>query len=105
MRAGDLPRRLLRLETFAVAEPRLEFVAGSASQRKQDHRADLLTFLCICEPTAWQPFAARATEPTTSRIRWGAAICSAGRGRRASARPASPGRRPPGPAACSGLLG
>jgi hypothetical protein len=43
MRASDLARLVLRFEAVAVAEPRLEFVAGSASQRKQDHRADLLT--------------------------------------------------------------
>src|SRR5262249_6177718 len=52
MRASDLAGLLLRLETLAVAEPRFEFVAGSASQREQDHRADLLTVLCIPLPAS-----------------------------------------------------
>ena len=50
IRTGDLARLLLRLKPVAVAEPALEFMAGSASQREQDHRADLLTHLSITEP-------------------------------------------------------
>src|ERR1700730_85324 len=51
IRAGDLAGPGLCLEALAVAEPGLEFVAGRAAQREQDHRANLLTRLSIPEPS------------------------------------------------------
>ena len=51
-RAGDLAGLVLRLEALAIAEPGLEFVAGRAAQREQDHRANLLTRVSIPEPSA-----------------------------------------------------
>src|ERR1700680_4989536 len=52
IRASDLAGLVLCLEALAVADPGLEFMAGRAAQREQDHRANLLTRLSIPEPSA-----------------------------------------------------
>src|SRR5262249_44671102 len=93
----DLARLALRLIALAIAKPGLELMAGTAAQRKPDHRANLLTLQHIMREgrlaNSDRQCQSTRTAPIRRRAARGPARAARNRGRGATtAGPSAPWR-------------